>query len=69
LKAWRCQLFVEFGRTANWAIGQRRVAHFLQNILGMAAGVAFVGVNGHVRAFEGDARKPSIIGLAWPFKA
>ena len=50
LKAWRCQLFVEFGSSANRAIGQRGVAHFLQNILGMAAGVAFVGVNGHVKS-------------------
>jgi len=50
LKAWGCELFVEFGRTANRAIGQGIVAHFLQNILGMAAGVAFVGVNGHVKS-------------------
>jgi hypothetical protein len=47
LKAWGCELFVEFGRTANRAIGQGIVAHFLQYILGMAAGVAFVSVNGH----------------------
>jgi hypothetical protein len=41
----------------------------LQDILGMAAGVAFVSVNGHVRAFEGNPRKPSIIGSAPPFEA
>jgi hypothetical protein len=50
LKAGGCELFVEFRRTTNRAIGQGRIADFLQNILGMAAGVAFVSVNGHEKS-------------------
>jgi hypothetical protein len=47
LKA-RCrELFMEFGGSTSRAVGQGRIADFLQNILGMAAGVAFVSVNGH----------------------
>jgi hypothetical protein len=38
---------MEFGGSTSRAVGQGRIADFLQNILGMAAGVAFVSVNGH----------------------
>jgi hypothetical protein len=45
----------ERGLAAGRAIGQRGIGDFLQHVLGMAAGPAFVGVNGHGRKQE---RKP-----------
>ena len=57
LKTWGRQLLVEFWSAANRAVGQRVVTHFLQNILGMAAGVAFVGVNGHVKSLRRCCKK------------
>ena len=41
------QLLFKGGSTALWAIHQWRVRHFLQNIFGVPAGLAFVGVNWH----------------------
>ncbi len=47
--------------TAGGACGERGVGDFLQHILGMAAGAAFVGVNRHVSVLR-ESAKPSIIG-------
>ena len=47
LETRRSQLFVEFWRAAGRAFGQGRVRHFLEHVLGMAAGIALVGINGH----------------------
>lgn len=63
MKAWGRELLAEFGRATSRAVGQHGVAHFLQNVLGMATGVAFVSINGHEKAFKGNAGKPQIIGL------
>ena len=69
LKA-RCrQLLGERGSAAGGAHGQGIGRHFLQHILGVAAGVAFVGVNRHGGYLgaknvgnRGANAKPSIIG-------
>ena len=66
----RCaELFAELGRTAGRAIGQGGVGDFLQNILGMSAGLTLVGVNGHEEgSFQVENSKPSIIGGGHLFK-
>jgi hypothetical protein len=61
LKAWGRELFVELRRCTDWAIGQGIVTHLLQNILGMAAGVAFVSVNGHEESsFKLETQNPQL---------
>ncbi len=69
LKTRGCELFAEFGRTACRAVGQGFIGHLLQHILGMSAGVALVGVNGHEgSSFQVGNTKPSIIGGGRGFK-
>jgi hypothetical protein len=41
------ELFAKAGLSAGWANAQRVVGHFLQHVLGMAAGLALVGIDGH----------------------
>ena len=76
LKACCRQLLGERGSAAGRAHGQGVGRHFLQHILGMAAGVAFVGVDRHggylgARSVgnRGENAKPSIIGSPPEIKA
>ncbi len=51
LKARRGELFAEGVLATGRTLGQRVIRNFLQDVLGMAAGPAFVGINGHGRIF------------------
>ena len=65
LKARGAELFAELGRATSRAFGQGGVGDFLQNILGMSAGLTLVGVNGHEEgSFQVENSEPSIIGGA-----
>ena len=70
LEAGGAELFAELGRTTGRAIGQGGVGDFLQNILGMSAGLTLVGVNGHEEgSFQVENSKLSIIGGGRLFKS
>lgn len=62
LKARRGQLFFEGIGTTRRALRQRVGRNFLQNVLGVAAGLAFVSVDGHVNNLRmGKRGEPGII--------
>ena len=52
MKARSSELFGKRGLTTGGANGQRLIGNFLQDVLGMAAGPAFVSVNGHGKESE-----------------
>ena len=60
------QLFFEGAATTTRTIRERCVRHFLQNVLGKPAGLAFISVNWHGDRTRGQLAKPVIIGR-WPW--